>query len=140
MFVSDSMPTKILIIDHDELSFQIQQCIAKALAKIPPVELYHAKDATEALAMMDNLRPDVVLIDDEEPEERNLFIDSLSRNHPPVLIQTSENFTQAKNFTLQDEITRIPRSESLEGIHQTLMLAVAMGSKFTGCRISKAIH
>jgi DNA-binding NarL/FixJ family response regulator len=127
-----ALPTKILIVDHDEASFQVQQCIAKALANLPPVELYHARDATEALSMLDRLSPDVVVMDDEEPEEKDLLIDSLVSGHPPILLQTDENLPTPQNFNLDGEITRIPKSESLEGIHQTLMLAVAIGVKFTG--------
>ena len=50
-----AVPTKILFIDQNEASFQVQRCVAKALSSLPPVQLYHAHDATEALAMIDKL-------------------------------------------------------------------------------------
>ena len=125
------LPTKILIINHDEACFQVQQCIAKALSNLPPVELYHARDATEALGLLDRLSPDVVVISDEEPDEGELFIDSLASNHPPILLQTETGVPAPKDFNIRGEITRIPKNESLEGLHHTLMLAVAIGSRHT---------
>lgn len=134
------VPTKILIIDHDETSFQVQQCVARALSNLPPVELYHAHDATEALAMIDKLHPDVIMLDDEEREEKDLLIDSLGAIHPPVVLTTDENLPSPKQFNLNESVTRIPRSESLEDIHQTLLLVTAIGVKFTGTRVSPELH
>lgn len=89
--------------------------------------------------MLDRLRPDVVVMDDEEPEEKDLLFDSLVTGHPPILLQTDENLPTVKDFNLNGEITRIPKSESLEGIHQTLMLAVAIGVKHTGNKTSSSM-
>ncbi|MCB0323976.1 MAG: hypothetical protein KDD69_10395 [Bdellovibrionales bacterium] len=136
MLQRDVPPTKILFIEHDEAAFQIRQCIARALLSLPPVELYHARDATEALSMLESLNPDVIVIDGEETEERELFIDSLSLNHPPIVVQTE---AQASSVC-DSEITCIQKNDSLEGIHQTLTLAAALGEKFTGARVSGALH
>jgi DNA-binding NarL/FixJ family response regulator len=138
----DSLPTKILVIDEDESSFQIRQCIAKALHGLPPVEMYHAHDATEALAMIERLCPHVILVDYDQPEERELFIDSLSSQHPPIVLETEGEFTSVQDFSVSQEITYIPRSESLEEMHQELLLVAALGVKYTGMRncISEMLH
>jgi chemotaxis response regulator CheB len=120
--------TKILFIDDDEMSFQIRKCIAKALAALPDVELFQAHDATEGLQMIDNVKPDVVVIDHEEIEEQELFIESLSSNHPPIVLQTQ---TGRSEKTAAKKITCIPKSDSLEGIHQTLLIAAAIAEKGT---------
>ena len=141
MLESEGNPTKILVIDSDEAAFQVRQCVAKALAGLPPLELFHARDATEALAMMERLSPDVVILDDAEAEERELFMDSLSLNHPPIVLQTDdpEEIGTPAQFTIDKQVTYIPRNESLEGIHQTLLLAAAIGVKFTG-KHTDAVH
>ena len=121
-------PTKkILYIDNDEVSFQLRKCMAQALNKLPPVELYHAADATEALLMLEDLEPDVIIIDTEVEEERLLFMDSLVGAHPPVVLQT-EGQTEVSPATLDGSITYIPKDETLEGIHQTLMIAATVAT------------
>ncbi len=123
----DVGPTKILFIDNDEISFQIRECIARALKNLPPIEMFHAHDATEALAMLESLNPDVVVLDDDSKEESSLFLDSLTPNHPPVLLRTGRR--AAKNGNTVDNITPIIKNESLEGIHQTLIAAAELASK-----------
>ena len=135
-----AVPTKILFIDQNEASFQVQRCVAKALSSLPPVQLYHAHDATEALAMIDKLSPDVIIIDEEDLDENELLIDSLGPQHPPIVLQTEENITSPSQFTLNQKITRIPRSESLEGIHQTLLLAAALGVRQHCSRAAVDLH
>lgn len=137
--MSESSPTKILVIDSDETAFQVHQCVARALAGLPPIELFHARDATEALAMLERLCPDVILLDDGEKEEKELFMDNLALNHPPVVLQTDSVKVQPSEFSLDKHVTYIPRSESLEGIHQTLLLAAAIGTKFMA-KQSLSIH
>ena len=119
--------TRILFIDNDEMAFQIRQCMAKVLSQLPPVELFHANDATEGLALMEDLQPDVVILDDELPEERDLFLDSMTSIHPPVLVQTETEKHPAPNKKKQ--ITYIEKNESLEGIHHTLLLATTLASR-----------
>ena len=131
--------TRILIVDSDEKSFEVRQCIARTLEQLPPVELFHARDATEALAMLESLTPDVIVIDEEEPAERDLFIDSLGVKHPPIVLCT-ESHSDSITMELDKEITYIPKTETLEGFHQTLQLAAAIGMKFTSEKDSHTIH
>ena len=132
--------TKILFVDNDETSFQVRQCMAKVLNALPPVELFHARDATEALSMLDQLKPDVIVLDDDTPAERDLFIDSMQGNHPPIVLRCESREVLPKDFSLEKKITYIPKSESLDGIHQTLMLVTAIGVKATNLKQSGSIH
>lgn len=120
-----SVVTKILFIDNDEMAFQVRQCMVRVLNQLPPVELFHANDATEALALLENLKPDVIILDDELAEERDLFLDSLTPKHPPVVVQTESEAKKAA----RKEVTYIEKNESLEGIHQTLLVATTLASK-----------
>jgi len=132
--------TKILFVDNDETSFQVRQCMAKVLSALPPVELFHARDATEALSMLDQLKPDVIVLDDDTPAERDLFIDSMVGNHPPIVLRSETREVLPKDFSLEKKITYIPKSESLDGIHQTLMLVTAIGVKATNHKLTGSIH
>lgn len=132
--------TKILFVDNDETSFQVRQCMAKVLEALPPVELFHARDATEALSMLDQLKPDVVVLDDDTPAERDLFIDSMVGNHVPIVLRSETREVLPKDFSLEKKITYIPKSESLDGIHQTLMLVTAIGVKATNLKLTGSIH
>ena len=127
--------TKILFIDADEISFQIRKCIAKALAALPEVELFQAHDANEGLQMIESVRPDVVVFDHEELEEQQLFIDSLTPEHPPVVLQTNTTLDKTLH---QKQVTCIPKSDSLDGIHQALLIAAAIGSRTTAPVLNKA--
>lgn len=131
--------TRILFVDSDEQSFEVRQCVARVLAALPPVELFHAKDATEALSLLDEVKPDVVVIDDEQTAECDLFMDSVGANHPPIVVRTETRKPDPKTFTLDEDVTYIPKSETLEGIHQTLMLVTAIGVR-ANQRVSRAVH
>jgi DNA-binding NarL/FixJ family response regulator len=132
--------TKILFVDGDETSFQVRQCMAKVLNSLPPIELFHARDATEGLALLDQLKPDVVVLDDEIPGERDLFIDSLPGNHPPIVLRSETNSVKPEKFRLDEPVTYIPKNESLDGIHQTLILVTAIGIKGTTARETVELH
>lgn len=132
--------TKILFVDNDETSFQVRQCMARVLDALPPVELFHARDATEALQLLDQLKPDVIVLDDETPAERDLFMDSMVGNHPPIVVRSETREILPKDFSLEKRITYIPKSESLDGIHQTLLLVTAIGVKATNAKVSGSIH
>jgi DNA-binding NarL/FixJ family response regulator len=122
----DSTITKILFIDNDEMAFQVRQCMARVLGELPPVELFHANDATEGLQLLENLRPDVVILDDEVPEERDLFLDSVTGLYPPIVVQTEGT---AKSKSSSNKVTYVMKNESLEGIHHTLLVATTLASK-----------
>lgn len=132
--------TKILVVDNDETSFQVRKCIAKVLAALPPVELFHARDASEALALLDQLKPDVVMMDHENQAEKDLFFDSLTINHPPVMVCSDEDDQKQNTFSVDNPITYVKKSESLEDIHQSLMMATTLGAKSTTGKESKAVH
>lgn len=132
--------TRILIVDNNERMFEVRQCIARALTELPPIELFHARDATEALALLDSLAPDVVVLDSEEPGERDLFMDSLSSDHPPIVLCTESQSEDSITMEIDREVTYIPKSETLEGFHQTLKLAAAIGMKFTAEREPCTLH
>lgn len=122
------MSTKILFVESDGLAFQVRECIAKAIANLPAFEMIHANDATEALSYLELSRPDVIVIDSEESEECELLIDSLSALHPPVIIQTSST-SKSKGHDADLNITYLEKNESLEGIHQTLLIASSLAEK-----------
>ncbi len=132
--------TKILFVDNDETSFQVRQCMARVLDALPPVELFHARDATEALSLLDQLKPDVIVLDDDTPAERDLFMDSLVGIHPPIVLRSETREILPKDFSLEKRVTYIPKSESLDGIHQTLLLVTAIGIKATNAKVSGSIH
>lgn len=118
--------TKILFIDSDEIAFQIRQCIVRALRELPPVELHHASDATEALSLLENIKPDVIVLDEEPVEESALFLDSLHGSHPPVVVQTVD---EGKRTRQRPEVTYITKNDSLDGVHQTLLTATTLATK-----------
>ncbi|MBP9838357.1 MAG: response regulator transcription factor [Proteobacteria bacterium] len=139
LYDSKSRKTKILIIEEDETTFQVKKCIAKVLEALPPMELFHAKDSSEALTMIDQIKPDVVVLEHDNKDEQDLLIDSLAPNHPPVMCCTEDKISADKKFSFDKSVNYIPKSESIDGIHQTLMLATALGTKTSG-KPSKALH
>jgi chemotaxis response regulator CheB len=122
------MSTKILFVESDGLAFQVRECIAKAIANLPSFEMIHAIDATEALSHIELSQPDVIVIDSEEAEECELLIDSLSAIHPPVIVQTN-SASKAKGHDADLNITYLEKNDSLEGIHQTLLIASSLAEK-----------
>lgn len=135
--IVDLPPTKILIVDSDDAAFEIRQCIAQTLKELPPVELFHARDATEALNMLERLDPDVIVLDDAEPGECDLFIDSLTGAHPPIVMcgeivgPTTEQ---------GQAITYLPKSETLEEFHTALVTAATIGLRSNSSKTGKALH
>ncbi|MCC6932475.1 MAG: response regulator transcription factor [Deltaproteobacteria bacterium] len=115
--------TRILFIDDDETSFQFRKCMVQVLQQIPPVELFHAQDATEGLSLLEKIKPNVVVLDENLCEECDLFLDSLSKNHPPIVMQTENRKNKSKHsFRQYHDISYIKKNESLAGIHETLMV------------------
>ena len=107
---------------------------------MPPIELFHAKDACEALTLLDQIKPDVIVLDDEIPVERDMLMDSLSPGHPPIVLRTETNLPSPKDFRIDQTITYIPKNESLEGIHQTLVLITAIGVRNGNSRREAFVH
>ena len=140
----DNGSTKVLFIDDDELSFHFQKCMADIIEGLPHLELFYASDATEGLAMLESLEPHVVILDHENDEEQELFLDSLSPTHPPVLVQTEEEDPKQNrdlsNIDLASHINKIPKSDSLESIHQKLLLAARLANKDSQLPKSDEVH
>ena len=116
--------TKILFIEEDLTTFEIRKCIAAVLEGIQPLELFHAKDATEGLELLDEVRPDVIIIGHEERSETELFMDGLTMNHPPIVVDHEENDAEGK----RSGVTYIKKDGSLEGIHQLLRTAQSLAA------------
>lgn len=130
------LPTKVLFIDADEASFQIWQCMARTLEKLPPMELFYAQDATEGLNMLEDLHPDVIVVNlDEDASERDIFLDSLYTQHPPVIVPAAE-ITHAHKAALTQDIHYIKRHETLDGILHTLITAATAAQKTKSLQIT----
>lgn len=116
--------TKILFIEEDLITFEIRKCIAAVLEGIEPLELFHAKDATEGLELLDEVKPDVIVLGHEERSETELFMDGLTNNHPPVLMDQDESDTSRKRVG----VTYLKKDGSLEGIHLLLKTAQSIAT------------
>jgi len=136
--------TRILFIESDEMSFQIRQCIAKVINNLPPVELFHAFDASEGLELLEYVNPDIVIMDSELEDERELFLDGLTEDHPPVVFQTettSETSPKKQNpYKGSHSVTYMEKNGSLEGIHQTLLTATTIASNHSRVKDQLAVH
>ena len=131
--------TKILFVDSDESSFEFRKCMASVLTTLPPVELYHANDATEALVLLEAVKPDVVILDGELTGEAELFLDSLSIGHPPIVLQTNGS-TIGRMLVEEELITKIEKNESIDGLHNMLKLASDIGAKVCEGKESQVVH
>jgi DNA-binding NarL/FixJ family response regulator len=129
--MGESEATKILFIDNDETTFQFRKCMARVLGQLPPIELFHASDATEALHLLEQLKPDVVVLDGDTPEERDLFLDSIVGEQPAIIVQSESGSKEGTNMPAhwKSQVTYVSKMETLEGIHQTLLVAASMASK-----------
>lgn len=132
--------TKILIVEQDDISFEFFRSLAEKLEELPPVELFHARDATEALALLESIAPDVLLIDDHSPEESELLLDSLASQHPPVVLCTEDLERATRSVAFDELVTCIERNESLEGLHQQLKIAAALGMQAVIERSAPSLH
>ena len=123
--------TKILFIDRDDASFQVRKCVAQVINELPPLELFQAKSTNECLSLIENLRPDVVVIDEDSPREWEVFLDQLSSEHPPIVITIDRQQQSIELPISNKEVSYIPKSESLDDLHKTLIYAskVATNSK-----------
>lgn len=135
----DSGPTRILFVDSDEGLLQVWQCIAFALEGIPPVEFFHATDATDGLSMLEKCKPDVIVLnlDDELSEERDVFMESLYGPHPPVIVPTDDE--GSANAKRDGKFIYVNRGGTLDGIHRALLVATSAASKSAGER-AKVVH
>ncbi|MCB0359646.1 MAG: response regulator transcription factor [Bdellovibrionales bacterium] len=127
--------TKLLFLDADEMSFQVWQCMASALEALPSFEFHHASDATEALRMMETIRPDVVVMhfDDDAHAEREAFFDSLFGDFPPVIVPLGcdEVAPACCTSSRSTNVITVEGCESLDGIHRTLVMAASAAYRTT---------
>ena len=123
-------PTRILFMDGDEASFQIWQCMARTVEQIPPVELFYAGDATEGLSMIDHVKPDVIVLnfDEDLAAERETFMDAVYGKHPPILIP-DDKAKAAEDPRPENGIVYVKRTETLDGIVKTLLVAATVGTR-----------
>jgi DNA-binding NarL/FixJ family response regulator len=121
--------TRILFVDNDETAFEFRKCMAKVLGQLPPMELFHASDATEALHILEQVQPHVVVFDDEIPEERELFLESLNGAQPQIVIQTDKTDPASRKAMAHKRVTFLKPSDSLEGIHETFVVAATLANK-----------
>jgi DNA-binding NtrC family response regulator len=115
--------TTILFMETDDIVFQFRQCMAKALKHLPELKLIYASDATEALSMVDQEHPDVIVVDSELEEETCLLLDALAKTHPPVLIQTETGVERKTRWQKYANVSFVDKEHSLENMHETLVSA-----------------
>ena len=120
--------TKILFIYEDEASFQIWKCMANVIEQLPPVELFLALDATEGLNMIDHVKPDVIVLDNDMADERDMFLDNISVDHPPILIQT-DSTSRNQQMVNGKQVVYVEKNGTLEGIHKTLLVATTVAKQ-----------
>ena len=129
-------PTKILFVDSDESSFEFHKSLVETHKNLPNVELFHAADATEALYLLDQIQPDVVVLDDESREENELFLDSMAINHPQIVIQSESKLKSNRD----EKITWVKKSESLSGIENIILLANNLIKNSNAIIIEQKVH
>lgn len=135
-----SKTTKILVIEGDQTSFQVRKCIAQALGLNTSVELVHASDVSEGLKIMDKIHPDAIIFSENDKLEKEFLLDSVGNIHPPIILQTEDASYFNKKQSIEDNVMYVPFYDTLEGMHQIIVLAAALGEKFEGARTSKSLH
>lgn len=99
--------------------------MARVLTDLTNLELYRASDATEALQLLEDLAPDVIVLDTELIEEQQLFLESLVGKHPPIVVATA----QSNKWASKGSVTYVPPTESLDDLHRMLMFAAGLATK-----------
>lgn len=132
--------TKILVIEGDQTNFQVRKCIAQALGLNPAIELVYAQDVTEGLRLIDKLSPDAIIFSEEDKLEKDFLLESVGNIHPPIIFQTEDPSHFKKKQSLEENIMYVPFYDTLEGMHQVIVLAAALGEKFESGKTSRALH
>lgn len=136
----ETRSTKILVIEGDQTNFQVRKCIAQALGLNPTVELVYAHDVTEGLRLMDKLLPDAIIFSEDDILEKDFLLESIGHDHPPIVLQTEDPKYFKKKQSLEENIMYVPFYDTLEGMHQVIVLAAALGEKFDSGKRSRALH
>lgn len=101
--------------------------MASVIQQLPPVELFHACDATEALSLLENVKPDVIVLDNDLTEERDMFMESIGGDHPPILIQVSEDGEGRSSGS--EGVLYVTKTATLEGLHKMLLVATTVATQ-----------
>ena len=97
--------TRLLFVDADETSFQVWQCMANVLDSLPPFEFHYAADATEALEGLDQIKPDVIVLNFSDGENSFGYSDIIiaevkqeyaDRNAPCIQLFKENSIRQAR--------------------------------------------
>jgi len=129
--------TKIVFIESDEVSFQFRQCMAGVMQSLPEIELFLAKNADEALELIENNSADVLVVDDELTDDLQVIIDNQNLVNIPIILQSDEEELSLQTFP-ESTITILPKEESIEEIHQTLRVAHDLSQ--SGIELRETIH
>jgi len=132
--------TKILVIEGDQTNFQVRKCIAQALGLNPSVELFHAQDVTEGLSFIDKMDPDAIIFSEDDTQEKEFLLESIGHSHAPLIMQTEDPKYFEKKQSIEENVMYVPFYDTLEGMHQVIILAAALGEKFEGKKSSRAVH
>lgn len=132
--------TKILVIEEDQTNFQVRHCIAQALGLTNSIDLIYAYDVSEALRIMEKSSPDVILFSEEDLIEKEMLLDFLGEKHPPLILQTEDDAHFSHKQKTDQKIMYVPVYDTLEGMHQVLMLAASMGQRCKVGSLSQEVH
>lgn len=132
--------TKILVIEGDQTNFQVRKCIAQALGLLPQLDLIYAADVSEGLKMIENYRPDAIIFSEEDLYERDLLLENIGNEHPPIILQTEDSEFFKTKQSLEQDIMYVPVYDTLEGMHQVLVLAATMGKRTKTTQQTQAMH
>ena len=126
--------TKILFVESDVVSFQFRKCMAQVIQSLPPFELVHAKDAAEALEIIESGKADVLVVDDELSDELHVIVDSLDLSDLPILVQSNCELDRQLT-TSQLNITVIPKEDTIDHLHRTLLAATEVRLQTTDPKV-----
>lgn len=132
--------TRILVIEGDQANFQVRRCIAQALGLLPDLDLIYAPDVTEGLTIIEKTNLDAIIFSEEDLYERDLLLDSLGVEHPPLVLQTEDSEFFKTKQNLDQRIMYVPIYDTLEGMHQVLLLAATLGQKTSKDRSAQEVH
>ena len=127
--------SNILVIENDQSNFQVRKCIAQALGLLSSIKLVYAKDVNTGLLMMGKNKFNAIIYSEEECTEKDILIKKLGNLHPPLVIQTEDSAFYKDKQSLDQNIMYVPIYDTLEGMHQVLILAATLGG-----RINKSVN
>ena len=129
----ETFPTgRVLFVEEDIAAFQILECLVKVLQNIHPIELFHASDASDALSRFSKIHPHVIVMNNESYEDIELLKDNIiNENASLVLFRNIDEQDNNKKQKSDTNIVFLPRSETLEEIHNNLIILSSLATKKT---------